>query len=273
MLKQDIITAQRIVSGHTSNLKKDAFHDTSIIYKSTNERPISYQHHLKEKNSILSVIASGDQIINAMLENPTTITGFDISSFPKYFMYLKLAAIQSLEKDAYIDFFFESPDTSEKYDDIYDIIRKNLSEENEEFWDSLFNFFDWYDIYNSSLFSRETVIAQNAVKQNPYLQGINYSKLKKLIPGITLKTKTGNIFDMNFNEEYDFINLSNIIYYNDPNQYKELLKRLPLKERGKALTYIYKIEPQLIDFFQGEEFSFETLVEETSGIMIYTKKR
>ena len=272
MLKQDIITAQQIVSGHTSNLKEDAFHNTSIIYKSTNERPINYQHHLKGKNNILSVIASGDQIINAILENPTCITGFDISAFPKYFLYLKLAAIQTLSKETYLDFFFESPDTSERYDDIYDLIRKHLSTDNKEFWDSLFNFFDWYDIYNSSLFSRETVIAQNTVEKNPYLQGINYNKLKDLIPRTTLKTKTGNIFDMSFDEDYDFINLSNILYYNDPNQYKELLRRLPLTHNGKALTYIYKLQPQLIDFFKEDEFSFEKFEEEAS-IMIYTKKR
>lgn len=207
-----------------------------------------------------------------MLENPDSITGFDISSFPKYFLYLKLAALQTLSQEDYIDFFFESPDTSERYDDIYDLMREKLSTENKEFWDSLFNFFDWYDIYNSSLFSRETVIAKNVIRQNPYLQGINYNKLKDLIPQITLKTKTGNIFDMSFDDEYDFINLSNIMYYNDPTSYKKLLQRLPLVKNGQALTYLYKLQPQLIDFFQEDEFSFEKFEEETA-IMIYTKKR
>ena len=34
MSKQDIITAQQLVSGLSSNLKQDTFHETSIIYKS-----------------------------------------------------------------------------------------------------------------------------------------------------------------------------------------------------------------------------------------------
>ena len=43
-------------------------------------------------------------------------------------------------------------------------------------------------------------------------------------------------------------------------------------KNGQALTYLYKLQPQLINFFQEDEFSFEKFEEETA-IMIYTKKR
>lgn len=273
MSKQDIITAQQLVSGLSSNLKQETFHETSIIYKSTNERPVSYQHYIKGKQDILSVIASGDQIINAMLEEPKSITGFDISTFPKYFLYLKLAGILSLTKEEYIDFFFETPDTSERYDDLYDRIRENLSEDNKEFWDSLFNYFDWYDIYTSSLFSSEVVIPERVIERNTYLQDENYEKLKQKLPGISLKTKTGNIFSMSFDNDFDFINLSNIIYYNNPDEYKKLLTRLPLKLNGEVLTYIYKVNSQLKEYFSDEDISFEQFHPEEPGVMIYTKKR
>lgn len=275
MLKQDIIYAQQIVSGKTSNITTSPYHSTSVIYKSTNEQLIKYQIHLKGTDKVLVVIASGDQILNTILESPTSITGFDISNFPKYFLYLKLAGVQSLPKEEFLDFFFDSPDTSERYDDIYDRIRQYLSVDNKEFWDDLFNYFDWYDIYNSSLFSRETVIASNAINQNLYLQGDNYERLRYLIPTISLKTKTGNIFDMDFTEDYDLINLSSILYYNDPTEYKKLLERLPLRDKGKAITYIYKLQPQLRDYFHEDEYSFESFTskEDSSGIMIYTKKR
>ena len=81
-------------------------------------------------------------------------------------MYLKLAALEALSRDEYSDFFYGYIDTSEKYDDMYfDLIRSNLETENKEFWDSLFNFYDWYEIYNSPLFSSEIVV-QSLVEKN-----------------------------------------------------------------------------------------------------------
>ena len=101
-LHNDIVMAQQLVSGSQSNINGTAFHNTSVIYKGTNEQQASYHHHLANKKEILTTLGSSDQVLNSMLVCPNSITAFDISRFPKYFLYLKLLAskiIQSQKKN------------------------------------------------------------------------------------------------------------------------------------------------------------------------------
>ena len=94
-LHEDIISAQKIVSVTVSNFGgSDNFHNTSAVYKVTNERMKDYQKYLKNRKRILSVIASGDQILNSVLDGTREVDAFDISDYPKYFMYLKIAGIK-----------------------------------------------------------------------------------------------------------------------------------------------------------------------------------
>ena len=101
----------------------------------------------------------------------------------------------------------------------------------------------------------------------------NYYRLRELIPTINLQTKVGNIYTMDFEKEYDFINLSNIWNYNNPNIHKELLKRLPLRVGGQAISYSYDLSDKVRNFFQDENISFEQFPDSKAGVFVYTKKR
>ena len=162
----DIITdALKIIDNSTSNIKNAYFHEESFIYMKTNERIQDYINYLLNKRHILSVIGSGDQILNTAITTPQVIDCFDISVYPEYFINLKLAAIKTLSKEEYLDMFFESALTTkdEYYDDLYfDKIRSELPKKYQEFWNSLLNHTDWYEITNSSLFSSEVVIREYA---------------------------------------------------------------------------------------------------------------
>ena len=135
--------AQEIVRGNYINLdKNDSFHKESFIYKKTNEKLNKFFDILMNKDKVLTVIGSGDQILNTLLTNPTRVDAFDISVFTKYFLKLKIAAIKSLTREEYIKFFFATTETTldEYYDDLFfDKIRKELDEETREFWEYLFN--------------------------------------------------------------------------------------------------------------------------------------
>ena len=159
--------AQSIVRGNYSNLNgKNTFHSESFIYKKTNEKLNEFIDLLLNKDKVLSVIGSGDQILNTLLTKPSKIDAFDISAFPKFFLKLKIASIKSLSRDEYIKFFFSTTETflDEYYDDLYfDKIRKKLDDESEDFWTYLFQYNDWYDIYNSTLFSSESVFEEQAI--------------------------------------------------------------------------------------------------------------
>ena len=178
----DVVIAQQVVSRVKYNFgDKDPFHNTSAIYKISNERIQDYHKFLTNKKRMLSVIASGDQILCGILEGTKEIDAFDISIFPKYFLFLKIAGIQALSREEYIDFFYGACNRDEVYEDMYDNIRVYLEDEVLDFWDGLLNFFEWKEVYNSTLFSTEPYIERTAINQNKYLQSDEeYNKVNNL---------------------------------------------------------------------------------------------
>ena len=275
MVGEDVVIAQQVVSGVKYNFgSEEMFHNTSAIYKISNERIQDYHRFLTNKKRMLSVIASGDQILCGILEGTKEIDAFDISRFPKYFLFLKIAAIQALSREEYIDFFYGVCNRDEIYEEMYDSIRIYLEDDPLEFWDGLLNFFEWKEVYNSTLFSSEPYIERTAINQNKYLQNDDeYNKLRQVISSVTIRTYEGDILDLasSFNVPYDIVYLSNIVYYVNKEKYKKTLEELPLNEQGMALTYMYKIQQQAIDFFQSDKVTFEKFEKSDAGVMIYHK--
>ncbi len=276
MVKEDCILAQQILSGSKTNINDiSLFHNFSPIYISSNERTEEYIDHLKNKRNVLSVISSSDQIINMILFGTTSIDAFDISSLPKYYMYLKFAGIENLSLEEYVSFFYELDKKPEEYDDMYfEAISRTLKKESKEFFDSIINFFDWNDITSSSLFSSEPISISHILHQNSYLQKDNFNKLKELVSKVKIRTHVGNILDIykNFNIPYDLIYLSTIIYYVDIEQYKRMLEKLPLNKNGIILSYLYESKKQISDYFNGEEYYTEDIPDTTNFILIKKDK-
>lgn len=274
-LHEDIVAAQRIVSGSDFNFgDKDFFHTTSAIYKISNERIQDYYSYLIGRDKVLSVIGSGDQILNLILEGTKEIDAFDISSFPKYFLYLKIAAVKALSKEEYIDFFYDANNRDEVYDDMYDRISFYLDDEISEFWDSLFNFFDWKEIYNSTLFSSEPYIASNAINQNKFLQcDAAYETLRESLNNVVINMYVGDIFNLScrIDGSYDLVYLSNIVYYNNPDKYKEMLSYFKLTDNGITLTYLYRINEAVKDCFDKSNMEVKQFDNSESGVMISYK--
>jgi len=270
MVKEDSILAQKIVSLSKNTYGNSLFHKNSPIYIKSNERIELYQKYLNNKKDVLSVIASSDQIINMILNNTKNIDAFDISIFPKYYLYLKLAGIKALSLDDYIDFFYKMNNNAEIYDDMYFYsIRNYLNDTYKEFWDSLINFFDWNEITSSPLFSSEFLSISDVIKQNEYLKKDKYNLLKNI--DININIYDGDILKLNtFNKSYDLIYLSNIIYYVDINKYKELLNNFKLNKNGIILTYLYDSFNQIDDYFKEDCYNVNKL-DNNCGLLI--KKR
>lgn len=277
MRQDDIILAQKIVSNSTTNVRYDktAYHSSSFIYRKTNEKIQKYQEYLKNKENILSVIASGNQIFNSIYEGSKNISAFDISVFPRYYLFLQIAAMECLNKDEFCEFFYNDLKPNDFYDDIYSLIRNNLDYKEQEFWDCLFNFFDWNDIYNSTLFSSEAVYLNEVKEQNKYLQtDEDFNKLKEQLKNVNFNFYTGDISLLvnDFKDKFDFINLSSIVYYKELEEYKKLLKSLPLNDNGQILTYLYRIDEWIINDLDIGNCSFDKFNNDNCSVMIYTKK-
>lgn len=275
MVKDDAMLAQKIVSRSVFNFgSQEMFHNTSAVYKKSNERIQDYQDYFINKNKVLSVIGSGDQILNMILEGVKEIDSFDISIFPKYFLFLKFAAVQGLSREEYIDFFYDYNNRAEVYDDMYDRISEYLEPSIKEFWDALLGFFDWQEVYDSTLFSSEPCMVNDAILQNKFLQSDeDYLKLRSRLPYKKINTVECDIMTgaTKFSGPYDLIYLSNIIYYNSVSNYKKMLGDLRLTDNGLVLTYVYRIHEKLIEFFDSEEYEFKKFVNTDAGIMIYHK--
>ena len=248
--------AQSIVRGNYSNLNgKNTFHSESFIYKKTNEKLNEFIDLLLNKDKVLSVIGSGDQILNTLLTKPSKIDAFDISVFPKFFLKLKIASIKSLSRDEYIKFFFSTTETflDEYYDDLYfDKIRKKLDDEAEDFWTYLFQYNDWYDIYNSTLFSSESVFEEQAIIQNKYLDNNEYYKLRDILQNVQINYIESNLLDLKINDTYDLIYLSNILEYVKKSAYFDKIDELSVKNKGIIISYIFGEIDKAIKMFNGD---------------------
>lgn len=273
MLNDNIRLAQKIVSNSSSNIISNRpYHEHSFIYKTTNEDVSIYQHLFNNKNSLMSVIGSGDQILNAILAGIYDIHCCDISVFPKYFLELKVAAIKALSQEEYMLYFFGVLN-----EESYEKVRCYLNNDALKFWDSLYNFFDDREIYNSTLFSSEPYNVNVQVERNLYLR--KYEVLKNNIEKVRLQYHEGNIYDVlnNSKDKYDIVNLSSVIYYNQElrNNYKTFLNTITcLEDNAIVLSYLYNINQQVNDslnnYFYEDSFSLEAT--NNDGVLIYKRK-
>lgn len=274
MEKDPIEIAQLIVRGEYYNFSlKKPFINTSGIYRFTNEDISSYFHHLKNKKNVLTVIGSGGQILNGVLAGTRRFDCFDISVFPEYYLYLQIASVLSLSKEEYLDYYFSDDREIVFGDDYYDRIRINLPPKYKDFWDSLYDFDDGYDIYNSLLFRSDPCLKKFVLSSNPYLQDDNYQKLRHLLQteNITINPRTCDIFKERFKDEYDLVNLSNILSYyyteNDKEKYIAFLKdNFLLTPSGEIINYFY-------DMSRKNEQEFNSLLQPNGYVESLDKKK
>ena len=215
-LHNDITIAQKLLCNSYRLKENKTFHELSRIYRATNECITAYPYFkiLNDKQSVLSVIASGDQIINSIMLGTKDITGYDISIFPKYYLMLKLAAIKTLNKEEYLNFFLGRLGKDLLSYETYEKVRVGLEGDYLEFWDSLFDYFDEYEINESSLFSNEVTNKIIFEHNNPYLRGDNFQKTKNNLENVNISLLEGNVFKLVEQDigTFDLINLSNILF-------------------------------------------------------------
>ena len=293
---EDAFWAREIIN---NGREYTAFNNTSMIYKSTNENinDFNYKYHLKKNDKVLSVIGSGDQILNSILYDSFNIDAFDISRFPKYFLEFKLTAVKHLCYEEYFQLFYDNKAFGKS---LYKKVLEYMPEgDAKEFWSSIANVNRFKqvsglksprEVYNSKLFTSGAFDSETAKENNPFLCNRGYyDRLKYKIDNAKIRYLDGNIYDLELDDDYDFVNLSNICMYGDLQglsnkcKYKDFVTNLKIREGGKVLTYFMRYTPGSIcdrfynKYFKDDDrFTIEHIKSKDGvddAIMVYKKVR
>ena len=269
------------------------FSNVSSIFRGTNENINGYSNCYIGAKNVLTVIGSGDQVLNAIYYDAENIDAFDISSFAGYFLKLKLAAIKELSYYDYLDFFcgFDA------FDDVrFNKIVNNLDDETKYFWTSICKDVKPSDVYSSYLFSRWKPTEKNSVDRNPFLATeTTYNILKSKIDNSKIDFINDDIYELakKLDKDYDFINLSNICMYADSHtnslvrnkaahDFKDMVVNLRIRNNGCVMNYLldaFRASTSIYyreKVFVGDNFSIEYIKGDDfykiDGISVYRKK-
>lgn len=111
-----------------------------MVYLKTNERIDRYfsKFALSGKD-VLTVEASGDQLLQAVLEGAKSVTTFDRNRFTYYTSALKQAAVLTLNYDDFRLYFDEDKIHGDGFSkELYQQVREALQDDAKLFWDYLY---------------------------------------------------------------------------------------------------------------------------------------
>ena len=255
-VNEDILKAKELIN--SKEIDHTICYDKSPIYICTNEMMNNpfYKALLSNNIDILTVIGSGDHVLNAILLDSINIDAVDICTFAKYYLDFKIAAVNALTYGEFLDSFYgKRPFINELYNKIINHID---NEDTLKFWNSLCSTNHLFKngklspngLYHSNLFNESRMNISDAVKFNPYLDEDSFYVLKrKLHNNIKINYITGDLFNLDAirDKKYNFVNLSNVWMYNVALQkvtnecrYKNFVQNLQLADDGKVLSYLVR---------------------------------
>lgn len=210
------------------------FGSNSAMYVFTTENLVDYIKRLKPAGkTILTVTGAGDQLINLALMGAKRIDNFDINQNAYFITQLKIAALQALSYDEFLDFFclYESEEigniSTVYYQNkigendaafsfkTYLRIKPYLDETSAFFWNLIYEDFqfDGKKVASSSLFFSGT--RTNALKNNSYLKNEeSYQKARERINDVEINYVECNLLDVHkLSGTYDIMLFSNVYDY------------------------------------------------------------
>ncbi len=241
------------------------------IYPFTTENIKGYLEQYDFTNqTVLTVGASGDHILNLILLGATKIDYFDINPFTEFYIELKLAAVKALEYEEFEEYFFYNNwahFSTQKCMDIklYQKISFYLPSHIRTFWDSLYLEFSGEEILYSKLFEANELPSDVIKEINPYLNRKQFYRLKeKLLQNkYKLHFYEGNLKDLpsKLKKKYHAIILSNVAKYLQ-NMYDKDIKKL-YKTSSTYVKLFKNTIKQLLQYVQKEGIIFVAYLYDT----------
>ena len=210
------------------------------------------------KKSVLTYIGSSDLVFDVISKGAIKVDCFDTNIYSIMFFYLKEAAIKSLKYIEFLNFFYIAGNRFDK--ELYEKIKPFINSYAIEFWNKIFE----YDndkikeiMLNLTTNNFEYPTFSSACLTlsitSRYLDDIPYEFLKKKLDKIEINIYLKDFDELiNIDNEYDFINLSNIYeYQNNIEDFIEKTNILSekLKRNGKMIVaYLY--DSKNLDYFK-----------------------
>lgn len=275
MVIEDIKKADELINKKTYLY----FDKYARLYPITNECLKDYTSIFNKQNKVLSVIGSGDQILEMVNKDIYNIDIFDINRLTYYYLNLKIAAIKSLTSNEYISLFINHDNLDSI--NIYSKIRTYLNKKNQIFWDYIINKNGLEKVFKSNLFY---MFDSNNQSYLTYIEDSNYYNLKKKLEYIHLNYYFNNIDQIIlFNKKkYDLIYISNIIEHQlsvkeHPELVNKYLNQFSLEEDGIILNYLFMPPNNIRDIFNPliyGNYEFKNVNKHgRDSIMIYHKTK
>ena len=226
----------------------------SKFYTFTTENISEYMKYFDFQNkSLLTIGSSGDQILNSFYYGARDITLFDINEYSKYYIYLKIAAIISLNYKEFQYFFFRHGDNTYENDYMFSKrlysklipVLRILDYESYLLFDELFALYDAKTI-RVKLFDDDEDRNRVIRRFNVYLHDEeSFNKLKSILKKISIKFIYGDIFKDDVPGKYDNIILSNLCTIVPLDDFYKLLTKIDennLNDNGSMmLGYLWDI--------------------------------
>ncbi|MFA5061296.1 MAG: DUF3419 family protein [Candidatus Pacearchaeota archaeon] len=195
-----------------------SFGERSKVYPFTTENLAEYMGELGfEGKNVLTVIGSGDHVINPFFFGAKSVVGFDINRLALLFAELKIKALQHLDIRDFKDYFFTGSKRTMDHR-IYEGLKRNLSEECVSFFDSLYKKYkkDGRQIRQSKLFNKRFDINELRTVCNLYLHSdFNYIRTRINIRNGRVKLINSDVRDLTskLEDNFEVILLSNLADY------------------------------------------------------------
>lgn len=235
-----------------NNNLMSGFAEYSATYWVTNEDlKIKYSTLNREHKSALSVLSSGDQLLNLVYNGIDKVDTFDCNRLTEYFVFgLKIPAILSLNYHEYLNFIELLGKRSIPLNDLKAVLN-NADNKYQTFWSEIINN---YPYIKQRMFTLEDFIlpTKDYNYYNAYLENeSSFNKLKNNLLRASLSFQTLNITDApKLFLKYDIVELSNILNY-----YLKIFnleRDLSINEKHKLIKLIYQNNLQVkgILFFE-----------------------
>lgn len=188
---------------------EDSYQNYGPLYNHGTEDMRTYYEHFNSVEDILTIGASGDQILNAVNMGAKRIDVFDKNILSKRGVSLKIAASKTVSKEDLLEYFHSLDE------ELYQFIRTELGEADKAYWDSVYEIADSKDI-SRNLFPYRNLNRFLIEKINPYLDDENYELLKEKLQDVEINfidSKLESIYQHINGRKYDAINFSNVPEY------------------------------------------------------------